>query len=145
MSEFEIRPRCLIPLRGCRRLGRTMPLVGESPHREEVGDPLHGVGPSGDPAETPPHVPDSAASGAAEVSLESHAVNEDSSATGRGPPIVPRSTLPLEFYRGRAWARLIGSRRRRSGIPPAAAVVVAEVITCAGFVSLAGVADGSRM
>src|SRR2546425_8837717 len=100
MSDFEIRPRCLIPLRGCRRFGRTMTLVGESPHREELGEPL-----PRDPAETPPRVPDSAPSGAAEVSLESHDVNEDSSGMGRGPPKVPRSTLPREFYRGRARAQ----------------------------------------
>src|SRR2546426_11922559 len=101
MSDLEIRPRCLIPLRGCRRFGRTMTLVGESPHREELGEPL-----PRDPAETPPRVPDSAPSGAAEVSLESHDVNEDSSGTGRGPPKVLRSTLPGPFYRGRARAHM---------------------------------------
>src|SRR2546428_9735471 len=81
-------------------LGRTMTLVGEPPHREDLGEPLPRA-----PAEPPPRVPDSAPSGAAEVSLESHDVDEDSSATGRGPPIVPRSTLPREFYRGRVRAR----------------------------------------
>src|SRR5437879_12407387 len=105
MSYFESRPRCWIPPRACRRLGRTMHLVRGSPHREELGGPLHEAGPVRDPAESPLPVPDPPASLAPAASLESHVLNVNSSGTGRGPSKVPRPTLPRDFYRGQAPAR----------------------------------------
>jgi len=82
-----------------------MHLVRGSPHREELGGPLHEAGPVRDPAESPLHVPDPPASLAPAASLESHVLNVNSSGTGRGPSKVPRPTLPREFYRGQARAR----------------------------------------
>src|SRR3989442_2044568 len=85
-----------------------MHLVRGSPHREELGGPLHEAGPVRDPAESPLPVPDPPASLAPAASLESHVLNVNSSGTGRGPSKVPRPTLPREFYRGQARARSAG-------------------------------------
>src|SRR5713226_6536196 len=105
MSDFEIRPRCLIRLRGSRSVGRTMYPFRESPHRAELSGPELGARPMQSPTHSPPRVPDSPETRATASSLESHAANATPPGAGRGPPNVPRSTLPREFYRGRARAQ----------------------------------------
>src|SRR5712692_1098320 len=123
MSDFEIRPRCLIPLRVCRCLGRTMYPVRESPHRAELGGPEPGARPPQGPAHSPLPVADSPATGATAASVESHVANANPPGTARSPPNVPRSSLPREFYRGRARAQR--------------AAIVAAVLVVGAFAGLA--------
>ena len=97
MSDFEIRSKCLIPREGVALPGRTMHSVRESPPSAEVGGPAPGAGP-------PARVVESAATDAPAGNLETDASGATTPGTARGPPKLPRWSLPREFYRGRARA-----------------------------------------
>ena len=103
--------------------------VRESPRRAEFGGPEPGAPPPQGPTHSPPRVPDSPETRATAASLESHAANATPPGTGRGPPNVPRSSLPREFYRGRA-------RAQRAAILAAVLVVGAFAgLTATGLVN----------
>ena len=97
MSDFEIRSKCLIPREGVALPGRTMHSVRESPPPAEVGGPAPGARP-------PARVVESAATDAPAGNLETDASGATTPGTARGPPKLPRWSLPREFYRGRARA-----------------------------------------
>ena len=97
MSDFEIRSKCLIPREGVALPGRTMHSVRESPPPAEVGGPAPEARP-------PARVVESAATDAPAGNLETDASGATTPGTARGPPKLPRWSLPREFYRGRARA-----------------------------------------
>ncbi len=97
MSDFEIRSKCLIPREGVALPGRTMHSVRESPPPAEVGGPAPGARPAA-------RVVESAATDAPAGNLETDASGATTPGTARGPPKLPRWSLPREFYRGRARA-----------------------------------------
>ena len=116
MSDFEIRPKWLIPCEGVAILGRTMHSVRESPHLAEVGGP-------GTRAHHPVGVRRPPETDAPATSLERHASGGTKPGPARDPPKLPRWSLPREFYRGRARARR--------------AVILAAVLVMGSFAGLA--------
>ena len=116
MSDFEIRPKCLISREGVGFLGRTMHSVRESPHSAEIGGPPPR-------ARHPVRVPGSPETDAPATNLETNASSAIAPDPARGPPKPPRWSLPQEFYRGRSRARK--------------AVILAAVLVIGSFAGLA--------